>query len=174
MSPVFADSSSIILLHKAGLFDRTVARLFLVFSPSVYRELTRPGYPGADLFMQAVGTGRIQIFSPAKPVTPLPEPGLNLLDKGEKETLSLFLEYRSGFILTDDGQAARFCKKNGLPFINALLIPKLFQYAGYGSRIQVDQQMKTISSLGRYSDRVKKIARALGPDDLSRFIKEVK
>ncbi len=174
MSFVFSDSSSIILLHKAGLFDRTVTRLPLVFSPSVYRELTRPGYPGENLFKHAVSTGRIRIFSLKEPATPLPDPSLNLLDEGEKETLALFLGHRSGFILTDDGQAARFCKKNELPFINALLIPKLFQYAGYGSRIQTDQQMKTISSLGRYSDKVKKIARALGPDDLARFIKEVK
>ena len=66
------------------------------------------------------------------------------MDKGEKETIQIFCNLtRFGLpgvnfpdpktkdlILVDDGQAARFCHAQQIPFINSLLIPKIFWYSG--------------------------------------------
>lgn len=171
---VFTDASSAILLHQAGLFKLLTKTVCTVFAQSVHKEVTRSGYPGAKTFARAAQLRQVVVESCTDLTVLTPYPDAEKLDAGEKEMLGLFLSHTKGFILTDDGKAARICDKNNVPFINALLVPKLFWYAGHMDKKEYENQTGCLCKIGRYSDQIKKIAAALTPSDLSFFIREIK
>jgi len=172
MTQVFTDASSAILLEKADLFEPLLTLFQIVMAPSVFEEITPTGYPGADFFSVLHKSSQI-LVSPLKNdgFDGCPQPGE--MDKGERDTLCLFLEKKQGFILTDDGQAARYCRAHCLPFINALLVPKIFWYAGQMSQEDCFIRMKALCRIGRYSDTVRAFAFDCGPGDLSFFLGEL-
>ena len=145
-----------------------------MFAFSVFDELTRPGYDGAIAFKQAVDKNQVSVRTHAGPEVLTVWPGLQALDPGEKETLCLFLETRQGFILTDDGKAARLCDRLGLPFINALLVPRIFYYAGILDEQKSKTLMKNLGRSGRYSEKILTIADGLDRTDLNPFIQGIK
>lgn len=169
MTPVYTDASSAILLEKTNLFQPVSNAFHLVMATSVFSEITRPGYPGAESFKAAEKKDRFTLQSPQKHtgsnglLTPA------MLGKGERDTLDLFLENNRGFILTDDGQAARWCDRHDLPFINALLVPKIFWYAGLMTEKQGLNKMKHLCTIGRYAEKIKAFAFACTSDDLRQF-----
>lgn len=168
MTPVFMDASSAILLEKATLFE-PLSRVFtLVAARAVFDEITKAGYPGAASFIKAHRQGLFWVQSP--PFIREGDLETGTLGPGEKQTICLFLEKKQGFVLTDDGKAARWCHKNQVPFINALLVPKLFWYAGLITQTQSEQKMKTLCSIGRYGEKVRAFAFSCTLNDLSFFI----
>jgi hypothetical protein len=178
---VFIDASSAILLYKSDLFDALLNAWQLVMAPAVFREITEPGYPGAAYFktlgnIPSDNTGRI-IFQEPGPADPALFAHKNFLamDKGEQETLQLFYDSNGGnntgnFILLDDGRAARFCHARQIPFINALLVPKLFWYAGRMDQHECLKKTARLSALGRYANRIIEIAGRLSRKELAYFI----
>ena len=171
---VFTDASSAILLYRAGLFSRLTRAFSIVFASSVFDELTRPGYVGVMAFKQAVDKKQVAVRTQADPEVLTAWPGLQALDPGEKETLCLFLETRQGFILTDDGKAARLCHRLELPFINALLVPRIFYFAGILDEQESKTHMKNLGRSGRYSEKILTIADGLDRTDLNPFIQGIK
>lgn len=167
MTRVYADASSAILLEKAGLFEPLAEIFRLVLAGSVFDEITLPGYAGAPVFAAAKQHKKIRVQSPMP--GRLHDASLDTLDRGEKETLCLFLEGRGGFILMDDKKAILWCLKNHHPFINALLVPKLFWYGGWMTKDACKNKMDTLCHVGRYSEKVKAFAFDCTPDDLSFF-----
>ncbi len=170
MVPVFTDASSAILLEKIKLFDRLSQMVCIVFSPSVFKELTLNEYPDKASFKTLVKNKTVHVESLIEPDLLEPYSDALKLDCGEKETLCLYLKKRKGFILMDDGKAARFCHKQNLPFINALLVPKLFWYAGLMEKKDCQKFMNHLCGIGRYSSQVKQIAHELTLKDLSPFL----
>lgn len=170
--PVFTDASSAILLEKAGLFASFSTVFHLVLTESVFKEITRPGYPGAEVFAKSRKKGQVTLQSPigTDHLEIFPEKGT--LDRGEQDTICLFLEKRQGFILIDDGKAAKWCMKNHLPFINALLVPKIFWYADLVTENECMEQMATLFRIGRYSKQVKAFALDCKKTSLSPFMPE--
>ncbi len=173
-SRVYTDASSAILLYKAGLFGMTASHFQMVLTPGVFVEITRQGHDGAEYF------SRFQNLSIEPPDPSIGTVGLEnalSLDLGEKETLLLFLQQNklqtaglNRFILVDDGPAAKFCKARGLPFINALLVPKILRLSGHMSLSGCDEKMDLLSKIGRYSSTILKKARELTAQDLDYFI----
>ena len=106
------------------------------------------------------------------------------MDKGEKETIQIFCNLtRFGlpgansqdpktkdFILVDDGQAARFCQAQQIPFINSLLIPKIFWYSGVMDQKTYLEKTDGLCTLGRYSQKIMERARQFSQTDLSYFM----
>lgn len=173
MVPVFTDASSAILLFKAGLFEQLVNVVSIVMAPSVYDEITQAEYPGAVFFRNAKQKGLFTIKKSIKNQGVIQALCTSSLDSGEKETIELFLLNKKGFILTDDGKAARYCTRHKLPFINALLVPKLFYYNNILDEKKCKKDMDRVSLLGRYSDKIKKWAYECTYQDLSTFISGV-
>jgi hypothetical protein len=103
------------------------------------------------------------------------------MDKGEKEIIQIFcnltclglpdsVEKTKDFILVDDGPAARFCQAQQIPFINALLIPKIFWYSGLMDSKAYLKKTDCLCELGRYSKKIMEKARQFSQTDLSYFM----
>jgi predicted nucleic acid-binding protein len=172
--PVFTDASSAILLEKAGLFT-TVSKAFrIVFPVSVFNEITRPGYPGSAFFTKALENGLVDVVFGSEKNRVSGYPRKNEMDAGERDAIRLFLERKQGFILTDDGRAAAWCRDHDLPFINALLVPKILGIAGWIPREDSMDKMVLLCRMGRYSQKIKDLAFSFTKKDLTLFMPEKK
>ena len=65
---------------------------------------------------------------------------------------------RTEFIIVDDGRAGGYCRNRQIPYINALLFPRVLYLADRLSEHHCRSFTKTILSHGRYSADI--IARA--------------
>jgi len=177
---VFTDASSAILLHKAELFVPAIQAFSMVVSKAVFREITVPGYPGAGMFKEVRKQKGFIIENPTEeamgPILSA-DKSFARMDIGERETLALFYHHQkkggNNFVLMDDGRGARFCQKQNIPYINALLVPKLFWYSGFMDQITAHKNTNQLIDLGRYSEKIIQIAQQLTEKDLAPFIPEI-
>lgn len=169
MKKILLDTSSAILLFKAGLVNELTNVYHVFVTGSVLQELTRENHPGAATFFEyfflqkirGIGEGDILFQSE------IPTASLRSLDQGELDTIMSFASGNYDFIITDDGKAARYCKENGLPFINALLFPRLLNFAGLISRQDSNDKMDAIVHSGRYSKEIVEWARSCRKESLT-------
>lgn len=180
MSLVFTDASSAILLYKADLFIPAVQAFSMVVSQAVFREISVPGYPGAGMFKEMEKQMGFNIQNPTKEaIGPFlsADKDFTRMHQGEKETLALFYLHQKksakNFVLMDDGQGAKFCRKHKIPYINALLVPKLFWYSGLMDQNTAEKKTIQLSNLGRYSKNIIQIAGHLTEKELAQFIPEI-
>lgn len=165
------DASSAILLSKAGLHE-TLADLYtLVLPQSVFHKITgNPHVSAAEfeklLFERKIGVvqERGMVFTQEK------LPKLSKLDPGERDSLFLYLSGMGDFLITDDGPAAKLCQEQKIPFINALLVPKILAMSGREDAAVCEQAFQTIENLGRYSKKVISLSKSLSKKDLEFFI----
>ncbi len=146
MKTALTDASSAILLYKSGLFDLFLDNWQVVMGPKVYAEITRQGYPGAEFFESRRAAGGFQVLESvicivgsvnfsednqalAQAITPGGKKQ-SRRGAGEIETISLFVPGMDGFVLVDDAGGAKLCRRQSVPYINALLVPKLLYYTG--------------------------------------------
>lgn len=162
------DASSAILLFKAGLFGHLVDAYRVVVARAVYGEICRDGYPGARRFAAARKEGQMRVFAPdpekAALVRGVP-PG-----RGERETILLFAQGAGDFVLIDDRRGAGCCRSAGIPYINALLLPKILMFAGRLSESQCRRRTSQLLAGGRYSKKIVAVAAAASPQNLFRFM----
>ena len=92
------------------------------------------------------------------------------LDLGELQTLMLYFQNvcptQRSFIIIDDAKGARFCLRRKVPFINALLVPKVFWFAGLLTKNDYIDKTALVIEKGRYSKTVIEKATALSSSDL--------
>lgn len=161
------DASSAILLFKAGLFDRLAATYAVVFPGAVYVELTAEGYPGAAEFRRA--TERQKVAVRAAPDRP-PPPEAAALHAGEREALLVFLSGTGDFLVLDDRRAARACAALSLPFINALLFPRVLWLSGRMAHGGFRKAAARVAAAGRYGAEIRARAQGLGREALTPFL----
>jgi hypothetical protein len=162
MKAALIDTSSAILLFKADLFQRLIRTYRIMMAGSVFRELTLDGYPGAALFREYGLSHRLE----AKGALPVgaggegarPE-GLSL-DIGERETIHHYLAGSGSFIIIDDGKGAGFCRDHGIPYINALLFPRILLLTGNLTAETYWTATRAIIGAGRYAPGVIAYARS--------------
>jgi hypothetical protein len=149
------DASSAILLHKGGLLHDATAVYRVAVSPSVAAEVTAPGHVGSETLGRMLARGAIAVVAP--PLSPEALPvGLHA---GERDILALFQAGHGDFVLIDDGKAAAFCRDTGIPYLNALLLPRVLSLAGRISRDTCLKATTTITDAGRYAEWVIRYAR---------------
>jgi predicted nucleic acid-binding protein len=156
MNKVLLDASSAILFYKTGLLEDLVSVYRIFVARSVQEELTCKGRPGADKFAHFVTAETIKVID-VENVVPnykVVSCELRSLDKGELDTIICLKVGMGDFIITDDGKAARYCKNKTLPFINALLFPRLLYFAGFISLQGSKMKMEAIIHIGRYSPQI--------------------
>lgn len=161
------DASSSILLYKAGLFQALVKHYHVLMPPSVYAEITVPDYPGAGTFESCRDRALIRIVSP--PPDRGRDPLLSAMGRGEADSIRLFTVLPQGFVIMDDGKGARFCRDHGIPYINALLVPKILFFSGQLPQPEYRRATETLSRLGRYSAFILTFARTCTFEDVARF-----
>lgn len=168
MKTVLVDASSAILLHKAKLLGDIQAAFRVCVSASVYTELTRHQRPGARTIAQECQTRQITIVSPK--ATPEAHHLPVSLHRGERDTLLCYMDGRADFVIIDDGRGAGFCRRKAIPYVNALLCPRLLAMAGLLSPAAAHQAMTCISGLGRYSAGVRHYASTCSTANLNAFL----
>ena len=160
---VLVDASSAILLFKTGLFESLMETYVIRMATSVYAEVTRKGYDGADFFRRCRACLKIQVIS----LNPFPgdEQGVKTdlpshLGAGERDTLLLFDKGAGEFIIIDDGRGAAWCRDHRIPYINALLFPRILQSVDILSKENCRTFMARIIGMGRYSAPIIAFARS--------------
>ncbi|MFH1982754.1 MAG: hypothetical protein ABIL58_13000 [Pseudomonadota bacterium] len=163
------DASSAILLHRAGLFATVTAAYRVVMAASVYTEVTAPGHHGAVAFGRFYREGRFVLERPAQ--AGISDEGLpGGLHAGERDTLLLYRGGCGDFIVIDDGKAAAHCRDAGIPYLNALLMPRVLHLSGCLSAEAGARAAKTITDAGRYADWVVRYAREAAEAVLTPFL----
>jgi predicted nucleic acid-binding protein len=162
------DASSAILLFKTGLFEVTARRYGIIMAASAYAEITRGDYPGSVDFSSLAALRVFEILDPrggeCEDVFPAG------LGPGETGSMSLYLEARADFVILDDRGGAAECRRRGIPFVNALLVPRLLHFYGDLDEPASAVKFNELSTLGRYSGRVVTRARGFGRGELARFL----
>jgi len=160
------DASSAIILYKTGLFPLLLDVYTIVMPVSVFEEITRSSsYPGADDFSEMSKQGRFHIID-----TEVDDKIPLSLDRGEGDVISLFFNKKGNFIMIDDGAAAACCRNNKLPFINALLFPRILFLRSFINADDYNDYTQRIIMTGRYSPRIISFARCATEEDLCFFL----
>ena len=175
MKNILLDASSAILLFKAELFHKLVTVYTISCTRSVLQELIRGDRCGADTFLRC-STGSVlsvidisnEGFSRENA-----SPALRNLDRGELDTVLCFTAGGWDFIITDDGRAAKYCRQNNIPFINAILFPRLLYFCHAISLPESIRKMEELISLGRYSREVIEWAMNCGRESLHFAIPDI-
>jgi len=170
MKTALIDASSAILLYKAELFEAVASAYDLAMAPAVYQEVTVADRMGAAYFDAACRSGRIRIVSGGAPRQLGVE--LNRLGAGERETLSLYATGGVDFVILDDGKGVNYCRKNAIPYINALLCPRILHWTGRLDRSAFLQAFDYLLEQGRYSFFVVEFAKKCNAQKLAFFMPE--
>lgn len=169
MKRAFIDASSAILLYKADIFEAVANAYKLFVVPAVYKEVTVSGRAGSEFFKSFFKDGC---------VTPRAG-GLSVdgdllfgrsLDDGERETLHAFLTLGADFIIIDDRKGAQCCQDLNLPYVNALLCPKLLYLEGVLTAEAYRAAADILIDTGHYSKFVIDYARNCGIKVLTPFL----
>ena len=152
MKTALIDASSAILLYKADLFDAVSSAYHLVMAPAVFQEVTVAGRQGAAHFDEVCRWGQIRIAS--GPIGPYGEEKLSGMGAGERETLCMYDKGGVDFVILDDRKGASYCRSQTIPYINALLCPKILHWAGMIDGSAYIQALEHLLDQGRYSRQV--------------------
>lgn len=169
MKTILVDSSSAILLYKSGWLDATLNHFHLMTPWAASREMTVPGHPGAALFQRLFERGQFHVL-PADSADANGDDALNAMGAGESACIRHFLGGAGDFILLDDGRAAAYCRARKIPYVNALLMPRILALAddAIGPPAVADA-MARIYALGRYARWVWDDARRMNEAALTPF-----
>jgi predicted nucleic acid-binding protein len=168
MKTALIDASSAILLYKAGVMGLLTEHYHTVMVPEVFKEVAVPDYPGARYFETLRKTGVIDVTS--RVTSAAVSPDLSCLDAGERETLLHFPEYPGAFIIMDDKKGSGYCRNESIPYINALLVPKILYFSKKIDNTLCGHFTETLIHMGRYSQSVLVKADAFASHDLTYFI----
>jgi hypothetical protein len=92
------------------------------------------------------------------------------MGKGESETLRMYGRFADAFVIIDDKKGAAWCRGQGIPYINALLIPKILFYSKKVDEAFFREKMDFIARSGRYSGIILDYARTCSREDISNFL----
>ncbi len=168
---VLLDASSAILLAKAGFHEIVTEGYTSLMSDSVFHEITRTSLPGSGEYLQLLQAGKVTVV----PVVNAPkwcaaDESLQKLDRGERDTILLFYEGCTDFVVTDDGAAAKYCLHNKVPFVNSLLLLRLLYQSGLIVDSLYEKGLKSLITLGWYSEKVKEYVRSCPDSELLFFL----
>jgi predicted nucleic acid-binding protein len=158
---VVVDSSSIILLQKTDLLQTLLSNYSVIIAESVHRELTHVKKKGAPELAHLLADRAVQ---PLRHDRVYPR-----MDLGERDTIELHREGHGDFILIDDKKAAKYCKTFSIPFINSLLVPRIFSAVGLLSVDEYLQKFEELMSVGYYSEYIVVQAKNIGDERLKEF-----
>jgi len=172
MRTILIDASSAILLFKSGLFDELTGMFQTYMTDTVYGELTHDGYPGTRQFKRLHDADKFSVIPADRNTSETRErfSDLDSLDRGERDTIRHFSTGGYHFIVIDDGKGAGYCRDHGIPYINALLFPKIMFFTGDLTWDGCLEKMNRIIEVGRYSKKIIDFALECSQPDLEYFL----
>jgi hypothetical protein len=169
MKTAIIDTSSAILLFKSGIITDFLSAYNVVMTKSVQDEILQDGYPGSNEFKNYFKRKSIKLIS-GKKITRNNSTGLLKLDKGERDSINVYLNGIGDFVVIDDGQGASFCKKEKIPYINALLVPRILFDSKKINRHIFKKKMGMVIGIGRYTQPIIEYAYNCPNKDLECFL----
>jgi hypothetical protein len=166
---ILIDASSAILLFKSGWMAPLMENYRVGTGPAAFREMTVADYPGASAFRQWQQEERL-VLHPRCPSEMSIGTNRQGLDPGERECITLFLSGTGTFIVIDNGPGAAFCRREAIPYVNALLIPRLLSPASATARADAATAMQQIFAIGRYAPWVMEYALTCPSENLMFFL----
>jgi predicted nucleic acid-binding protein len=166
------DSSSAILLFKTSLLEQTIIHYNIILTQSVFEELTRSNLAGSSDVKRYCEGGVITVL-PKMDVKITESAGkgsFESLGRGEHDTIQMFLRGCGDLIIMDDGRGANACKRYCIPYINALLVPRVLYLSGNISDNECKEFISKIIECGRYSEKIINYARTCPDESLIRFM----
>lgn len=139
-----------------------------VIGPTVFREMTVGDHPGAAAFSGWQREKRLIVETPQALIDHAP-PGRRRLDPGEQECIDLYHNGAGSFIVIDDGPGAAHCRREGIPYVNALLVPRLLNHDPLGDKADWQDALLAIFRIGRYAPWVMTHALSCPDETLSAF-----
>ncbi len=165
------DASSAIILCKSDLHIAVVEMYNVVMPGSVYQEITGNSYPCAEEYRQLLLDKKITIKDPIPDIeNNSDKQGFHNLGQGEHDAIQLYYVGQGDFVVTDDGVAAKYCKREQIPFINALLVPVILAFAGMQGDDYCRKARERIIDISRYSPWVIDFAEGCEREELLNFI----
>lgn len=164
------DASSAIILYKADLHIIVCEMYKAVMSLSVYDEVTGNACPGAKAYQHLLVDKKLTLQRPA--IAPSGDGDVSrllALHKGERDLIQLYNSGYGDFVITDDGDAARYCRREQVPFINALLIPVILSYTDIKSVAYCQTAFNKVKNTGRYSHWVINLAEKCHSHEMAFF-----
>jgi len=169
MKTVIIDTSSAILLFKSDIISNFLSAYNVAMTKSVQDEILQEGYPGSKEFKNYFKRKSIKLISGEK-IMQINSTGLLKLDKGERDSIYVYLNRTGDFVVIDDGQGASFCKKEKIPYINALLVPRILFESQKTSHHVFKTKMGMIIGIGRYTQPIIDYAHNCSNKDLESFL----
>lgn len=167
---VLVDASSAIILAKACLSSHLITTYSVIMAKSAFNEVTRHSLPGSKEYLQFADNKKISIKEPKRlRLNSIPQQ-IKSFGRGEADTLLLYYEGLGDFVLIDDGAAAKYCKQEQIPFINALLFPVILETAGIENQGFTKYFFDIICKAGRYSETILNFAQNCPEEEISFFL----
>ena len=167
MKTASIDSSSAIILYRAGLFEEVSLSLRLIYAESVIREITVKERPGAARFSLIKHLSPDNIYEIAVAES---EDMFSGMGPGERDAINLCIAGHADYVITDDKKGASFCRRKKIPHINALLVPGIFYYSGIISAERRAAAVNEILEKGRYSEKIIEKAANMSKSELEFFL----
>lgn len=145
-----------------------VSSYHVKISNAVYVELTLNGYEGAETFSTYIEKGRVSLveISSFGGAERLP----TKLDDGERETILAYFHGHGEFIVIDDKKGAQYLRNHKIPYVNALLVPRLLFFAKKMSAQTFQNASSFLKENGRYAQWVKEYAENCPLEALAQFL----
>lgn len=157
MEKIVSDASSAIYLAKSHLLEPFSSVVQIILPKTVYDECMAKKPDGIDvsLIWDLVSEGKICVCSDIKGSLE----DLTRLDSGEQSVIRLFREISADRILTDDGEAVRFCRKNKIPFLSSPFVPAWLYENERMDFAMALQGIRVLGRIGYFSEEVLQISR---------------
>jgi hypothetical protein len=170
MKKALIDASSAIILTKAGLFEEILGLYDIRMARSVFEEITCRQRPGVAAFKAGWKEKQFGVVEAKDGSAAATDPLLAGMHRGERETILCFYEGSEDFIIIDDGKGAGYCRAHHIPYINALLCPKILYFQGKMGEPDFREAFTRIRTIGRYSHSVIDQAASLSARELAFFL----
>ena len=96
---------------------------------------------------------------------------LYAMGRGERDTIRCYVAKGPIlFIIIDDGRAARYCRRAGIPFINGLLFARIAYLSGLLSKSEYIEKQGELVRNGRYTPEVIDFARHCTGKEIAFFL----
>ncbi|MGA1842745.1 MAG: hypothetical protein ACMUIU_19175 [bacterium] len=143
-----SDSSSLILLSKAGLLGLFCRNAHIFITQTISKEIFFNSND-SRLIRTLISEGEITVKKIKDSGFPVS------LDKGERTAVNLFREMEADYLLLDDKKAAIYCKKNSIPYVNALLIPFYLRGCDAIDEQMMEKKITLLKGIGHYAEWIK-------------------
>lgn len=150
------------------MLESLCTNLCSMIVPAVFQEISQPEKTGSADIQKYVRNDTIRLLADGDK-NASEHRLFRQLDTGERETLNCFTQGEGDFVIIDDLQAIRICVREKIPFINALLVPKILHFAKRLDSKQYARAFKLISETGYYSTKIIHKAETFQKEELFQF-----